>query len=60
MQTNISKIYTDMTILNAVGTGYVSPCLMKTLSFDCNLKVLNSSSSSQALYGFFRVKINNY
>ena len=60
MQTNISKIYKDMTILNAVGTGYVSPCLTKTLLFDCNLKVLNNSSSFRALYGFFRLKINNY
>ena len=60
MQTNLSKIYKDMTILNAVGAGYVSPCLTQTLSFDCNLKVLSGSSSSWALYGFFRVKINNY
>ena len=61
MQTNISKIYKDKTILITGGSGYVGSCLMQTLSrIDCNLKVLSGSSSSRALYGFFRVKINNY
>ena len=53
MQTNINKIYKDMTILNTVGTGYLSPCLTKTLSFDCNLKVLNSSFLGLWLYMAF-------
>jgi len=61
MQTNISNIYKDKTILITGGSGYVGSCLMQTLSrIDCNLKVLSGSSSSWALYGFFRVKINNY
>lgn len=61
MQTNISKIYKDKTILITGGSGYVVSCLMQTLSrIDCNLKALSGSSSSRALYGFFRVKINNY
>ena len=61
MQTNISKIYEDKTILDTGGTGHFGSCLTQTLSsIDCNLKVLSASSSSRALYGFFRVKINNY
>ena len=61
MQTNISKIYKDNTILITGGSGYVGSCLTQTLfGIDCNLKVLSGSSSSRALYGFFRVKINNY
>ena len=61
MQTNISKIYEDKTILDTGGREYIDSCLMQTLSnIDFNLKVLSDSSSSRALYGFFRVKINNY
>ena len=61
MQTNISKIYKDKIILITGGTEYVGSCLTQTLfSIDCNLKFLSGSSSSRALYGFFRVKINNY
>ena len=61
MQTNISKIYKDKTILITGGTGYIGSCLTHALSkIDCNLKVLSGYSSSWALYGFFRVKINNY
>ena len=61
MQTNISKIDKDKTNLITGSSGYVRSCLMQTLSrIDCNLKVLSSSSSSQVLYAFFRVKINNY
>ena len=61
MQTNISKIYKDKTILDTGGTEYFDSCLTQILSsIDFNLKVLSDSSSSRALYGFFRVKINNY
>ena len=61
MQTNISKIYEDKTILDTAGTEYFDSCLTQTLSsIDFNLKVLSDSSSSRALYGFFRFKINNY
>ena len=61
MQTNISKIYKDKTILITGGTGYIGSCLTHALSkIDCNLKVLGGSSSSCTQYGFFRVKINNY
>ena len=49
MQTNISKIYKDKTILITGGTGYVGFCLTQTLSrINCNLKVLSGSSSSWA------------
>ena len=57
MQTNISKFYKDKTILITGGTGHFGSCLTQTLSsIDCNLKVLSSSSSSQALYGFLGLK----
>lgn len=47
MQTNISKIYKDKTILITGGTGYIGSCLTHALSkIDCNLKVLSGSSSS--------------
>ncbi len=52
----------DRLVLDSTdGSGYVGSCLTQTLSrINCNLKVLSGSSSSRALYGFFRVKINNY
>jgi nucleoside-diphosphate-sugar epimerase len=47
MQTNISKIYKNKTILITGGTGYVGSCLTHALSkIDCHLKVLSKSSSS--------------
>ena len=47
MQTNISKIYKDKTILVKGGTGHVGSCLTQPLSrIDCNLKVLSGSSSA--------------
>ena len=49
MQTNISKIYKNKTILISGDTGYVSSCLTHALSkINCNLKVLSGSSSSWA------------
>ena len=61
MQTNISKIYKDKSILITAIEGYFDSLLRQTLSWiDCNLRVLNCSSSSWNLSGFFKVKINNY
>ena len=57
MQTNISKIYKDKTILITGGTGYIGSCLTHALSkINCNLKVLSCCFSSRALYSFLGLK----
>jgi len=61
MQTNISKIYKDKSILITAIKGYFGSLLKQTLFWiDCNLRVLSCSPSSWNLLGFFKVKINNY
>jgi len=57
MQTNISKIYKDKTILITGGTGYIGSCLTHALSkINCNLKVLSYCFSSRALYSSLGLK----